>query len=119
MTTSRINWIDVLKGFVIVSVVLAHINFDYESVKLFIYLFHMPLFFFIGGYLFKPTNDYKEFLKKKAIHLLIPYCLFIILIYIPQASVIVSEKSESAIMTLLRPIFGGRLFFVRLQSFGL
>jgi len=71
-------WIDVIKGLGILTVVAGHI---YQGeISHYIYLFHMPLFFFISGYLFKPTLAYKKYFTKKVIHLLIPYLTFLILL---------------------------------------
>lgn len=38
-------WIDVYKGFGIITVTMAHIIPEYK----FFYLFHMPMFFFFSG----------------------------------------------------------------------
>ena len=61
----RIDWIDALKGFAIITVVIGHCATDcmssgnypaYKSlinaIYSFIYSFHMPLFFTISGYVF-------------------------------------------------------------------
>lgn len=56
MTSKRLNWLDQLKGFAILLVVVGHvIQFNaphFEQDRLFsaIYSFHMPLFFFLSGY---------------------------------------------------------------------
>jgi len=47
----RQEWLDVLKGFGILFVVLGHALAD-GGLKTYIYAFHMPLFFFVSGYLF-------------------------------------------------------------------
>lgn len=57
--------------------------------KQFIYIFHMPLFFFISGYLLSHNgwlkeNTYKEFLSKKALRLLLPYFFWNILMLLPK-----------------------------------
>lgn len=58
---------DIMKGIAIILMVMGHSGFYYTS---FIYLFHMPVFFMISGYLFKLKNDadisdlYKYVLKK-------------------------------------------------------
>lgn len=70
---SRIEWIDALKGFAIFTVVLGHCITDALSsntfpvyhdfltaFKDFIYIFHMPLFFTISGYLFFLTKVIKN-----------------------------------------------------------
>lgn len=53
-----------------------NVNDIYVYIEYFIYLFHMPLFFAISGFLFY-KKEYKigfgEFVKKKAKRLLIPY----------------------------------------------
>lgn len=71
----RSKWIDVYKGIGIILVVAGHI-FD-GLIRDLIFLFHMPLFFFISGYLYKPKN-YFNYFTKKSLSLLIPYFSFLI-----------------------------------------
>jgi acyltransferase len=47
----RFPWIDALKGFGIALVVFAHYSLP-EALDTYIFSFHMPLFFFISGFLF-------------------------------------------------------------------
>lgn len=80
----RIEYIDNLRGFAIILVLLGHIfiakapgGVHYPFCEM-IYSFHMSLFFFISGFLAYKTNKIKErgirqYLSKKAICLLIPY----------------------------------------------
>lgn len=84
-STTRIHWIDIAKGIGIILVSFGHIrNGDEQSVWLpaldtpinFIYLFHMPLFFFLGGLTFSSRRSFPDFLKRKAQTLLIPYYVF-------------------------------------------
>jgi fucose 4-O-acetylase-like acetyltransferase len=75
-----IPWIDVIKGLGILSVVIGHI-FNGE-VRHIMFIFHMPLFFFISGYLLKPTSEFGRYFKKKVVHLLIPYFCFLIPLYL-------------------------------------
>lgn len=75
----HIEWVDILKGIGILLVVLGHqLDNDFTLFK-YIYSFHMPLFFFISGFLF-PSNCYKNNLKdyiyKKQITLIRPYFVF-------------------------------------------
>ncbi len=81
----RIHWIDIGKGIGIVLVTFGHIrNGNYECTWLpvlaspiaFIYLFHMPLFYFLGGFTFSSRRSFPDFLKTKAKTLLIPYYVF-------------------------------------------
>ena len=57
----RIFWIDALRGIGIFLVVLGHTFWKGHNV---IYAFHMPLFFFISGILFK-TGGEKNILIKR------------------------------------------------------
>lgn len=92
----RIQWIDSLKGFLISLVVLGHvmqsaidsnafIQWNNVLIPVFnwIYSFHMPLFFFISGYLYKSTwqnriyaFNFKKLLFNKEINLIILYLVF-------------------------------------------
>lgn len=64
-TKSRLNWIDSLKGFTILTVVLGHVASEYANIgeladflrvelliRNVIYSFHMPLFVLISGFVF-------------------------------------------------------------------
>lgn len=79
----RERWIDVCRGIGIILVVWGHVYGGY-SFEL-IFLFHMPLFFFIGGYLFRPVDDLGAFCRRKAVQLLVPYAVFLLAIGIPLA----------------------------------
>ena len=75
-----VDWIDVSKGLGIYLVVLGHTNID-PRLQQFIYLFHMPLFFFLSGYLHTVNANFGRFFRKKVIHLLVPYASFMLLLY--------------------------------------
>ena len=74
--------LDTLKGILIILVVFGHIiertngdggigNKIYE----YIYIFHMPLFIFISGFLTKPKDSFKSYGKSIAF-ILLPCCIF-------------------------------------------
>lgn len=71
-------WVDVAKGLGIISVVYGHMYSGF--MRDFVFLFHMPLFFFLGGYLSKGKTDYPAYLKEKVRHLLLPYFLYLIIL---------------------------------------
>jgi len=73
----RIEYIDIAKGIGILCVVLGHVNL-WDKLDMLIHGFHMPLFFFVSGYLFKVT-DIRYFILKKIKTLLWPYLLFYLL----------------------------------------
>ena len=71
--------IDIAKGIGISLVVLGHLN-DYFGAGIpgaykFIYLFHVPLFFFLSGLFFKEKERFGDCLKKKFFRLYVPYLL--------------------------------------------
>ncbi len=82
-STNRIHHIDVLKGIAIFLVVFGHTIREAESL-VFIYSFHMPLFFIISGLFFneKKFQSFGDVLKKKARTLLLPYVTFYVLGYL-------------------------------------
>lgn len=67
-------WVDWLKAFLIFLVILGHLP-DELHIKWFIYLFHMPAFFIISGYLYRP-RAIKEEMRKIVSQLLFPYFYF-------------------------------------------
>lgn len=79
----RLQWIDISKGLGIIFVVLGHymqtlhLNFGevYTDIFFWIYSFHMPLFFFLSGFVYK-DYEIKIFLKKKIRGLLLPVIVF-------------------------------------------
>lgn len=58
----RINKFDNLKGFAIFLIVLGHVAYSMNISSLnyfnrFIFIFHLPIFFFVAGYFSKITLD--------------------------------------------------------------
>lgn len=91
----KLKQISFLSFFATVLVVIGHsdITLDYKDLWLYkwVYSFHMPLFFFISGFLFAYTNPESKigggfkistFLYKKVRRLLYPYILFNSVIFI-------------------------------------
>lgn len=78
--TKRITWIDASKGIGIFLVMIGHSSLIGPS-RSQIYAFHMPLFFFLSGYLFstRKFSTFKDFFISKAKSLLIPYLVFSII----------------------------------------
>ena len=76
----RLTYLDMVKGFGILLVILGHTYPDSNSIKIWIYSFHMPLFFIISGILLNHTNtedkDIKSIIISKFKSLIIPYIFF-------------------------------------------
>lgn len=69
--------IDVLKGIGIIFVIMGHIQkYIPKNLLLYIYSFHMPLFFYVSGFLYKEKYEQmntKEYIIKRAKQLVYPY----------------------------------------------
>lgn len=94
MDKKRIVWIDYLKAFACFLVVLGHLLQSFQKANIdnytnitnfinwFIYLFHMPLFIMISGFLYCKREkintfcEYKKFVIKKIVNLMVPYVAF-------------------------------------------
>lgn len=96
-TSKQYNpYLDVLKGFAILLVVLGHsvqsfaANGSYDNNWVFrvVYSFHMPLFMFLSGaaaaYSFRPMNF--EFIKRKFYQLVVPFVAWYLLGYLLQGA---------------------------------
>ena len=76
-TNNRINWVDYYKAFSIFLIVLGHSVLEHEQLIYFLFLFHVPLFFFISGYFEKTEDcDVKNYLYKIVYALVIPYFIW-------------------------------------------
>lgn len=87
MIKNRQDWVDIAKAFAIIAVVLGHISYQYPKMALMplstiiVWLWHVPVFFMIGGFFLKDERMAKpvSFIKGKikSLYLLILY------LYIP------------------------------------
>ena len=76
---SRIYWIDYCKVFAIFCVILGHMSINSYALN-YIFSFHMPLFFFISGYLYHYKGDFLPFFEKNVSTILLPYYYLNILV---------------------------------------
>ncbi len=117
VNNSRINWIDWAKFFAITMVVFCHIPQPRDSfLKFYIGIFHMPLFFFISGFLTKERKDTKEELSKWKRSLIIPYFIYNLIFY-PYWLIRLYVDNGSNIGSfdyLIKPIIG--LFFLQIDT---
>lgn len=84
-SAARIRYIDIAKGFAMFCIIAGH--FGIVTANRFVYTFHVPLFFLLSGYFLSTKLPLREFARKKARQLMLPY--FIVgLSYIPFTLVI-------------------------------
>lgn len=109
----RIEWLDVLKCLAMYIVLCGHVtkNKTPDSLRYYIYAFHMPLFFILSGmgiYLQTLYRDYKfiDFIKGKIRTLLWPYlCFNIFLIPLWIFNFKILTQKQERVRELLLAIF--------------
>lgn len=74
--SNRLEWIDFAKGIGIYLLVLGHMPSLPVLFTDWIYSFHMPLFFFLSGYVFNNKRKYSFICEKAFIHLIVPYLCY-------------------------------------------
>ncbi|NOW21736.1 acyltransferase family protein [Clostridium butyricum] len=93
MEAKRDITIDIMKGIGIIAVLFGHVSQN-KLLNVWIYSFHMPLFFFLSGitgYISKKEN----FFEKKVKSLLIPYFIFSLLTFIYWSLIERKIRSDS------------------------
>ncbi|WP_430534798.1 acyltransferase family protein [Listeria rocourtiae] len=103
----RLDWIDTAKGIGIFLVVWGHF-YASDAVKIVIYGFHMPLFFFLSGYLYKQTSiGFLSFLRKTSKKLLFPFFIFQVatLLVVNGIALIGSQQLYETPVTLVTQLF--------------
>lgn len=99
----RNKQIDVLKGIGAILVVIGHLV-PYEGhLKIIIYAFHMPLFFFLSGLVFSTKKNFKEYFIKNLKTLILPYFIFNIISLLFNIDMI--TKDNFTILQILDNIF--------------
>jgi fucose 4-O-acetylase-like acetyltransferase len=108
---NRLNWIDWAKTLAILSVVFGHIPEDNSSFFIkYIVQFHMPLFFFISGYLTKKELYNKSTINKYWQTLIIPYICYNILFYPYWVVRHIIDFPGSGWFDFVKPFIGTLLF---------
>jgi len=104
----RLFWLDNLKAAGVFFVALGHILPE-SYLKQYIYSFHVPLFFFISGYLFDRSKyTFMPFVKRKCTTLLVPYLFFAALSFVFWLVVVrpLSISGRSLAVSPLKPLVG-------------
>ena len=74
----RVEWIDFVKGLGMLLVIIGHCKIPNPYWKI-IYMFHMPLFFVVTGFVYSPKKnevDNITYVKSVSKKYLIPYLVF-------------------------------------------
>ena len=102
----RIEWLDLAKGIGVILVIMGHMpSVVPNSVRMWIFSFHMPLFFIIAGYFAIVPNDTHELvraLKKKTVKLLVEgYLAFALCFLIMDIAILGLDRD-----TILKNFYG-------------
>ena len=73
---TRLDYVDVAKGVMILAVVLSHAWFANSDILGDIFPFSMPVFFFLSGFTYKTGRGYGKNLGRRVIMLVLPYFIF-------------------------------------------
>lgn len=82
MGTKRLDWIDIAKGIAIILVIVGHTVPNPSPLRHAIFSFHMPLFFILAGYTFRP-KPWRELLSGSVPRLLVPYLVLALAWQVP------------------------------------
>lgn len=100
----RIEWIDTIKGIVILLMMVGHYEFTPPTLKKMIYSFHMPIFFILSGYLsYSSNNNFNVVFAKKTKSLLIPYIFWCFIMII--ANMILHQPADYTFVKGLEECF--------------
>lgn len=110
MPCKRIRYIDIARGIAMILVIIGHCDYTNEQVRVWLYSFHMPLFFVISGLTFSINNkaNIKEMIKDKFKKLLIPYFILSIILWILVVTIVRNFRNIS-IKELIGILIGYRL----------
>ena len=98
----RVVWLDVLKGIGIILVVLGHVSSN-QIIYQWVYSFHMPIFFFAAGWLYKKKTILED-LKHRFDTIVIPYLAFGFLVLLYWE--LIEKRFRTASMSLIEAIVG-------------
>lgn len=102
----RLEWIDNIRGVMIILVAIGHIITDGSIDNTFNSIMRMPTFFMISGFLFK-FKPIKPYLKHKFTHLIIPYFIYLI----PILAIQMYLEGNSFLEYVTRLILGGAFLY--------
>lgn len=78
-TGKRIEWVDLVKYFCIMMVMLSHLESRTDLWTTFYSPFFLTAFLFVSGYVYRPKRKFGSFLYKKFRQLFVPWLVFSVL----------------------------------------
>ena len=110
---NRIGYIDAIKGFAIILVVFGHCVSSIYLLRL-IYMVHLPIFFFIGGYFLNTDSDIKSLICNKSKSLLYPYLTFgfLVIILLTIKSLFIGDFTAKMLLKRLFALFYGHHIWI-------
>lgn len=106
-------WADYAKGICILLVFIGHSDAIPQAVRIFIYLFHMPMFFFCMGYYSSTGGTFGGFVKKRFRQLMVPFFAYGILYHVLFLGILVPLLRGGADWALCRDNILGLLVQTR------
>ena len=106
-------WADYAKGICILLVFIGHSDAIPQAVRIFIYLFHMPMFFFCMGYYSSTAGTFGAFVKKRFRQLMVPFFAYGILYHVLCLGIVVPMLRGGADWALYRDNILGLLVQLR------
>lgn len=106
----RLEWLDIAKGLAIILVVTGHLiqnrieNYDLNPIFKIIYMFHMPLFFYISGiaYQLSISNNNTKTLLTTSQRLLLPLFIWYLVTYV---NILISSSETISITQHFKKLY--------------
>lgn len=117
---NRISWVDNAKTIGIFFVLWGHTDGIPFIIRGWVYTFHIPIFFFISGYLLDFNNSFSKYFFKQQQRLLVPYAKWCVISFayfflkskIIESSTIPMSKLLWETIVLANPMFNPPLWFL-------
>lgn len=103
MTGDRSRELDILKAFGIFLMIFDHVGWG-DLAHTYIQSFHMPLFFIVSGYLWKPNQSISRIAQRRFKTVMVPYFSFAVLYLLILASVLRAGLTDRSIVLALRAV---------------
>lgn len=96
--------IDAVRVLGVVAIVYGHV-FGVNPLRDSLFIWHVPVFFFLTGYLWRPWRPFATEVRKRSLTLLVPYAVWLVLIMSPIVSHAVLQ--DRAVFPIHSALLGG------------